>query len=97
MKVGDITEVMATTRGYQILKLESRSETKIRSLDEARGDVSQKVAEQKCRGETHEVSREAAIAGQDHLAERGAEEGVRESAGAAPRERGARAAPPPKS
>ena len=36
MKVGDITEVIRTQRGYQILKLESRTETKIRTFDEAR-------------------------------------------------------------
>jgi parvulin-like peptidyl-prolyl isomerase len=32
MKVGDLTEVIHTPRGYQILKLESRSETKIKSV-----------------------------------------------------------------
>jgi parvulin-like peptidyl-prolyl isomerase len=52
LKVGDITEVMAGTRGYQILKLESRSETKILPLDDARPAVSRKVAEQKARGDT---------------------------------------------
>jgi parvulin-like peptidyl-prolyl isomerase len=52
LNVGDITEVMAGPRGYQILKLESRSETKILSLDDARPAVSRKVAEQKARGDT---------------------------------------------
>ncbi|MBI2829132.1 MAG: peptidyl-prolyl cis-trans isomerase [Acidobacteria bacterium] len=51
MKVGDLTEVMRTPRGYQILKLESRSETKIRTFDEARGDISNKVGESKMTGE----------------------------------------------
>jgi parvulin-like peptidyl-prolyl isomerase len=51
MKVGDITEPMRTTRGYQILKLESRTDTQIRSFDEARGDISDKVGEQKMLGE----------------------------------------------
>jgi peptidyl-prolyl cis-trans isomerase SurA len=52
LKIGEIAPLLKTTRGYQIFKLESRSETKIRTLDEARGDVSRRVAEQKTRGET---------------------------------------------
>jgi peptidyl-prolyl cis-trans isomerase SurA len=51
MKVGDITEPIRTQRGYQVLKLETRSETKTRSFDEARDDISQKVGDQKLRGE----------------------------------------------
>jgi parvulin-like peptidyl-prolyl isomerase len=51
MKVGDLTAVMRTQRGYQILKLESRTETKIRSFDDARADISNRVGEQKMRGE----------------------------------------------
>jgi parvulin-like peptidyl-prolyl isomerase len=51
MKVGELTEVLRTTRGYQVLKLESRTETKIRTFDEARGDISNKVGEQKMTGE----------------------------------------------
>jgi peptidyl-prolyl cis-trans isomerase SurA len=51
MKVGDLTEVMRTPRGYQILKLESRTETKIRTFDEARSDISNKVGESKMTGE----------------------------------------------
>jgi len=51
MKVGDVSEVMRVARGYQVLKLESRSETKIRQFDDARDDISRKVAERKMRGE----------------------------------------------
>ena len=52
LQVGDISDVKRTSRGYQIIKLESRSETKVRTLEDARGDVSRRVAEQKTRGET---------------------------------------------
>lgn len=52
LKIGDITEVLHSTRGYQILKLESRSDTKVRTLEEARPDVARRVAELKSRGET---------------------------------------------
>lgn len=51
LKVGEITEVIRTARGYQILKLESRTETKVRSFDEARSDISNKVGAEKMEGE----------------------------------------------
>jgi parvulin-like peptidyl-prolyl isomerase len=51
MKVGDLTGVIRTPRGYQILKLESRTETKIRTFDEARSDISNKVGESKMTSE----------------------------------------------
>jgi peptidyl-prolyl cis-trans isomerase SurA len=51
MRVGDVTEPIRTQRGYQILKLEERSESKTRSFEEARGDISQKVGDEKLRGE----------------------------------------------
>jgi parvulin-like peptidyl-prolyl isomerase len=51
MKVGEVTEVMRTPRGYQILKLESRTDTQIRTFEDARGDISDKVGEQKMLGE----------------------------------------------
>lgn len=51
MKVGDLTPVIRTTRGYQILRLESRTETKVRTFDEARSDISTKVGETKITGE----------------------------------------------
>jgi parvulin-like peptidyl-prolyl isomerase len=51
MKIGELTDVMRTQRGYQILKLESRTETRIRTFDDARADISNRVGEQKLRGE----------------------------------------------
>ena len=51
MQVGDITEPIRTQRGYQILKLESRTESKLRSFEEARGDIGNRIGEQKLRGE----------------------------------------------
>ena len=51
MKIGDITEVIGTSRGYQILKLETRTEEKVKSFDDARDEISEKVAEEKRRGE----------------------------------------------
>jgi parvulin-like peptidyl-prolyl isomerase len=51
MQVGDITEPIRTQRGYQILKLESRTDAKLRSFEEARGDIGNRIGEQKLRGE----------------------------------------------
>ena len=51
MKVGDLTEVIRTTRGYQILKLEARTDAQIRTFEEARDDISNKVGEEKILGE----------------------------------------------
>jgi parvulin-like peptidyl-prolyl isomerase len=51
LKVGDLTEVIRTPRGYQILKLESRTDTRIRSFDDARADISNKVGSDKMAAE----------------------------------------------
>jgi parvulin-like peptidyl-prolyl isomerase len=51
MQVGDITSVLRTQRGYQILKLESRSESKVRTFEEARGDIANRIGETKLRAE----------------------------------------------
>jgi parvulin-like peptidyl-prolyl isomerase len=52
LKIGGFTEVMLTSRGYQIFMLESRSETKVKSLEEAKGDVARAIADSKSRGAT---------------------------------------------
>lgn len=51
MNVGDVTEPIRTTRGYQLLKLESRTETRVRSFADARGDIGDRVADRKRQGE----------------------------------------------
>jgi parvulin-like peptidyl-prolyl isomerase len=51
MKVGEVSEVMRTARGYQILKLETRTETRIRGFDDARNDIANKVGADKMTGE----------------------------------------------
>ncbi len=51
MKIGDITEVLRTPRGYQILKLESRTETRIRTFEDARTDIADRVMDEKLAGE----------------------------------------------
>jgi peptidyl-prolyl cis-trans isomerase SurA len=51
MKVGEVTQPFRTARGYQILKLESRTEARVLSFEDAREQVSNKVFEQKRSGE----------------------------------------------
>ena len=51
LKVGELTEVMRTQRGYQLLKLESRTDTQIKTFEEARDDISNKVGETKMAAE----------------------------------------------
>ena len=51
LKVGELTEVLRTPRGYQILKLEARTDTTIRTFDAARDDISSKVGDTKMQGE----------------------------------------------
>jgi peptidyl-prolyl cis-trans isomerase SurA len=51
MKPGDVMETIRTPRGYQILKLESRTEETVRSFDAARDDIADRVADEKRRGE----------------------------------------------
>jgi len=52
MKAGDLTEIIRTTRGYQILKLESKTDETIKSFDTARPEIGDRVADEKRRGET---------------------------------------------
>lgn len=51
MKQGDITEVMRSQRGYQILKLEVASAAEVKSFDEAREEISNRVFTDKRREE----------------------------------------------
>jgi peptidyl-prolyl cis-trans isomerase SurA len=51
MQVGDLTEPLRTARGYQLIKLESRTDAKVRSFEAARGDIGNKIGEQKLRVE----------------------------------------------
>jgi parvulin-like peptidyl-prolyl isomerase len=52
MMVGDVSDVIRVQRGYQILELESRTDTKVKTFDEARQDISDRIADEKRRAET---------------------------------------------
>ena len=50
MPIGGLTDIIRTARGYQVLKLESRTETRIRTFEAARDDISNRVGDEKMRG-----------------------------------------------
>ena len=51
LKVGQMTRVLRTTRGYQIIKLETQTERKVKTIDEARPDIAERLAAEKQRGQ----------------------------------------------
>lgn len=51
LKVGQMTRVLRTSRGYQIIKLETATETKVKTMDEARQEIADRIAAQKQRGQ----------------------------------------------
>ena len=51
LKTGDVTPVLRTTRGYQIIKIENLQDTAIKSFEDARGDIADKIANEKRQGE----------------------------------------------
>ena len=58
MKPGDVTQPIRTTRGYQLLKLESRSDAERLPFDGVRDDIAQKVGEARLGVETSKYLRE---------------------------------------
>lgn len=50
-KIGDVMDVIRTSRGYQVLKLESRTDTRVRTFEDARNDIGNRVAGEKRIGE----------------------------------------------
>jgi hypothetical protein len=51
MNIGDITGVLRTPRGYQILKLESRTESKARASKKHAERIANRIGDQRLRGE----------------------------------------------
>src|SRR5688572_14060801 len=51
LKTGDVTPVLRTTRGYQIIKIENLQDTASKSFEDARGEIDDKIAKEKDQGE----------------------------------------------
>ena len=51
LKVGELTRTLRNQRGYQIIKLESATPTTVKTMDEARAEIADRVAATKQRGQ----------------------------------------------
>jgi peptidyl-prolyl cis-trans isomerase SurA len=51
LKPGDLTEVLRTSRGFQVIKIETLDPGTIKSFDESRNDIADRIASEKRRGE----------------------------------------------
>ena len=85
MKIGEVSEPLRTTRGYQILKLESSSPTQTLAFEQAREQIADRVLGRQAEARIREVPREAARAGHHRVEEPGHQEGLRRGPEAAGR------------
>ena len=88
LKPGELTRVLRTSRGYQIVKLESMTATKVKTIDEARAEIADKVAGQKHRGQMRQylqqLRAQAIIDWKNEEVKKAYELGVKMQAEAAP-------------
>jgi peptidyl-prolyl cis-trans isomerase SurA len=47
LPVGEVTEPLRTQRGWQLLKVETRTETRVKTFEQARAEISSRVADRK--------------------------------------------------
>ena len=47
LPVGGVSEPLRTQRGYQLLKVENRTETRVKTFEQARAEIGNRVADQK--------------------------------------------------
>src|SRR5687767_11630767 len=51
LKTGDVTPVLRTSRGYQIIKIENLQDTTLKTFEDGRADIADKIANEKRQGE----------------------------------------------
>ena len=51
LKAGDLTPVLRTTRGFQLIKIETMEAATVKPFEEARDEISDRIANEKRRGE----------------------------------------------
>jgi len=85
LKPGQLTRALRTSRGYQIIKLESATATKVKTLEEARSEIADKVAGQKQRGHMvqylAQLRKQAIIDWKNEEVKKAYEVGVKQQAG----------------
>jgi parvulin-like peptidyl-prolyl isomerase len=88
MKTGDVTPVLRTSRGYQIIKIESLQETTTRPYEDARNDIADRIADTKRRGEYQKfilrLRAEAIIDWKNDEVKKAYEVGVKQQEGGTP-------------
>jgi peptidyl-prolyl cis-trans isomerase SurA len=88
LKTGGVTPVLRTTRGYQIIKIETLQETTTRTFEDARGDIADKIANSKRQGEYEKfiakLRTEAIIDWKNDEIKKAYEVGLKEEAAAQP-------------
>jgi peptidyl-prolyl cis-trans isomerase SurA len=88
LKQGQLTRTIRTTRGYQIIKLETVTATKVKTVDEARPEIADKIAAQKQRGQMRQYLQQlrerAIIDWKNEEVKKAFEVGVKAQADAAP-------------
>lgn len=88
LKVGQITRVLRTTLGYQILKLETATALKVKTIDEARPEITDKIAAQKQRGQMgqylHHLRSQATIDWKNEEVKKAYEVGLKQQASTPP-------------
>ena len=84
MKPGDVSELVRTTRGYQLLKLETMTPTQTLPLDQAREQISERVFTDKRRAEfrkyVQKLRTQAIIEWKNPDVRKAFEEGVKQQA-----------------
>ena len=55
LKAGDLTPVLRTSRGFQLIKIETMETATVKPFDDARGDIADRLANEKRRGEFSKV------------------------------------------
>ena len=88
LKPGQLTRTIRTSRGYQIIKLETSTATKVKTMDEARPEIADKIAAQKQRGQMRQYLQQlrerAIIDWKNEEVKKAYEVGVKAQADAAP-------------
>jgi len=88
MKQGDVSELVRTPRGYQILKLETITPTQTMSLDQAREQISERVFTDKRKAEfqkyLQKLRAQAIIEWKNEDVRKAFEEGLKQAASPAP-------------
>jgi hypothetical protein len=81
MKVGDLSEVIRGQGGYQVIKLDNRTDDKVMTAEEAHDKIADGTLRREARRRDEAVPRQAACPGDHRVEERRNQEGVGDAHG----------------